>query len=127
MEDLIQAMLDKKIWAVQGSFANEEKYAYKIYVNLKRLGYTVYPVNPSIREVEGDKCYPDIEALPQVPEVVNLVTPPQVTEKIVEQCIRLGVPYVWMQPGAESPAAIEKGKKAGIGVVHDACVYRLVR
>ncbi|MDK2821609.1 MAG: uncharacterized protein PWP31_1574 [Clostridia bacterium] len=124
MEDMIQEMLKKKVWAVLGSFA-KEKYGYKIYKNLKKLGYTVYPINPRINKVDEEVCYKDLESLPQIPEVVNLVTPPQATEKIVEQCIRQGIKYIWMQPGAESDSAIKTAKEAGLNVLYNACVYKL--
>jgi hypothetical protein len=127
MEDLIQQMLSKKVWAVIGSFSGEGKYAYKIFKNLKKLGYRVFPINPKIKNVDGDTCYPNLESLPQIPEVVNLVTPPQVTEKIVGECIRLGIKYIWMQPGAESERAIKTAQNAGLNVIHDACVYSLTR
>ncbi|MBO8137844.1 MAG: CoA-binding protein [Desulfotomaculum sp.] len=125
MQDIVQEMLMQKVWAVLGSFANEEKWAYKIYKNLKKSGYTVYPVNPRLKEIDGEPCYQNLESLPQVPEVVNLVTPPQATEKIVEQCIKLGIKYVWMQPGAESEEAIKKAENAGLNVIHNTCVYKL--
>jgi len=62
-----------------------------------------------------------LESLPERPEVVDLVVPPAVTEQIVQECERLGLSRVWMQPGAESRAAICYCSEHGIGVVHGAC------
>ncbi|MDI3534176.1 MAG: uncharacterized protein PWQ82_541 [Thermosediminibacterales bacterium] len=125
MEDIIQEMLNKKVWAVMGASTNPEKYGYKIYKKLKDKGYTVYPINPRADKIDGDKCYKGLDELPEVPEVVNLVIPPKHTEKAVEKCIELGIKYLWMQPGAESENAIKSAEQAGLKVVHNACVYML--
>lgn len=125
MADLVQTMLEQKVWAVVGSFRSPEKWAYRIYRKLKQGGHTVYAVNPGIKEVDGDPVYASLADLPEVPAVVNVVTPPPVTEELVKECARLGIPYVWMQPGAESEAAVRAAEEAGLNVLHNACVYAL--
>lgn len=125
MKDLIQEMLGKKTWAVAGVSTNKEKFGYIIYKRLKEKGYKVYAINPKADEIDGEKCYKDLDELPEVPEVINIVTPPEVTEQIVEKCKALGINYIWMQPGAESEKAIESARKAGLKVLHNTCVYKL--
>ena len=71
----IQQALDQKVWAVIGATHKTEKFGYKIYKCLKDHGYEVYPVNPNIAEINGDKCYPSLSALPVVPAVVDFVVP----------------------------------------------------
>jgi len=68
--------------------------------------------------IEGVPAYAKLGDLPEVPHGLSIVTPPAVTEKLVEQCIEAGVSYVWMQPGAESALAIEAAERAGLGVIH---------
>ena len=53
----IQQALDQKVWAVIGATHKTEKFGYKIYKCLKDHGYEVYPVNPNVAEIDGDKCY----------------------------------------------------------------------
>ncbi|MZP29183.1 CoA-binding protein [Heliobacterium undosum] len=125
MEDLITSMLEQKVWVVAGSFRSEEKWAYKIYRKLKQKGYTVYALNKAIKEVDGDPTYPELKDLPQVPQVINLVTPPEVSRKLVDESKSIGIDYVWFQPGAESAEAVEAAEKAGLKVLHNACVYAL--
>ena len=52
----IQQALDQKVWAVIGATDKTEKFGYKIYKCLKDHGYEVYPVNPNVAEIDGDKC-----------------------------------------------------------------------
>jgi predicted CoA-binding protein len=123
MDNLIQEFLRKEnVFAVIGVSQNPEKYGHQVYKDLKAAGYTVYPINPNVDEVLGDKCYPSLSDLPEKPDVVDTVVPPAVTEEIVKECKALGIDKVWMQPGSESEQAIEFCEKNGIKVVHDVCV-----
>lgn len=122
MNTLIDKMLSKKVWAVLGVSSNREKYGYKIYKTLKRYGFTVFPINPNTDDVDGEVCYPDLKSLPQIPEVVNFVVPPEVTENEIKKCFQLGIENLWMQPGSGSPAAVKFAKEKNMNVVYNKCV-----
>ena len=123
MESLIQKFLDKRnVFAVVGASRNPEKYGHKVFRDLRDAGYKVYPVNPNAEEILGVKCYPSLKDLPETPDVVDLVVPPKVTEKVVRECKELGVRMVWMQPGSESEDAIKFCVENGMEVVHGVCV-----
>lgn len=109
-------------WAVVGASNDREKYGNIIFRDLKNAGYRVYPVNPKLQEVEGEVCYPDIQSLPEVPAVVNLVVPPQAALKVLDDCHAKGVTRVWFQPGAESDEAIAKAESLGMTVLANACI-----
>jgi len=120
---IIAEFIDKKnVIAVVGASRNPEKYGHKVYKDLKEAGYKVYPVNPNASEILGDKCYPNLESLPERPDVVTVVVPPRVTEKIVKACKDLGIWRVWMQPGSESEKAITFCRENGIKVIHGVCI-----
>jgi len=122
-EELIKGFLNKKnIFSVVGASRDPKKYGYQVYKDLKEAGYEVYPINPNAEKVLGDRCYPDLGDLPIKPDVVDVVVPPKVTEKIVKACKRLGITKVWMQPGSESETAIKFCDENGIDVVHGVCV-----
>jgi len=122
MENLVKDFLKQKKFAVIGSFRNETKFAYKILVNLTEKGFEVFPVNPHIREVEGRVCYKTISDIPYSVDVVNIVTPPLVTENILKECLQKGIKRAWLQPGAESQAAIKFCHDNDIKVVYGICV-----
>ena len=122
MQDLTKNFLKQKRFAVIGSFRNESKYAYQILKALKEKGYEVYPVNPRLKEVEGLTCYPSIGDIPGGVDVADIVTPPEVTERIVKECKEKGIARIWMQPGAGSENAIKFCKENGIDVVYNLCV-----
>lgn len=122
MSSLIAEFPKYRKWAVVGVSEDREKYGNKIYRDLRDAGYRVFPVNPKLETVEGDRCYPSLKALPEVPDVVDLVVPPQVGLTVVQECLDLGIQRIWFQPGSESDAAIQKAEAGGMAVVHDACI-----
>jgi uncharacterized protein len=122
MENLVKDFLKQKKFAVAGSFRNETKYAYKILRTLIKKGYDVYPVNPGLNDVDGIKCYKSVSDIPFDIDVVNVVTPPLVTETIIKECREKSIKRVWLQPGAENEAAIKFCRDNKIDVIYGLCV-----
>ena len=112
--------------AVAGVSSREEKFGHKIFRDLIRAGYNVYGLNPAGVTVLGRRIFRDLSELPVKPDMVITVVHPRATEKIIDDCVKLGIKEVWMQPGSESAPAIERAQKVGIKVTHDACfmVYK---
>lgn len=122
-EVLIREFLDKRnVFAVIGASRDPQKYGYQVYRDLKSAGYKVYSINPNAQEILGDKCYSSLEELPVKPDVVVTVVPPHITERVVEDCKRLGIGKIWMQPGSESEKAIEFCEKNNLAVAHGICI-----
>jgi len=109
-------------WAVVGVSEDRSKYGNKIYRDLRDAGYQVFAVNPKLSTVEGDPCFPSVKALPEIPDVVDLVVPPAISGNVVQDCLDAGAKRIWFQPGSESDEAIEKATAGGMEVVHDACI-----
>jgi predicted CoA-binding protein len=122
-EQMIEEFLEKRnVFAVVGASRNPMKYGHQVYKDLRNAGYTVYPVNPNADEILGDKCYANLESLPEIPQVVDLVIPPEATNEAVKVCKKLGIRRVWMQPGSESRIALDFCKENDIEVVCGVCV-----
>jgi predicted CoA-binding protein len=119
--ELISEFGDRRIWAVVGVSHDRSKFGYFVFRNLSDAGYTVYPINPKGGELQGSQVYPSLADLPEIPEVVDLVVPPAVSEQIVEEAHRLGLSRIWMQPGAESEMAITYCREHDMQVVSGAC------
>lgn len=118
MNENIEKMLAARTFAVVGASTNPEKYGNKVYLSLKRHGKTAYPVNPRAQEIDGDKCYPSVADLPEKPEVVVSIVPSKLTEQLVDEMAAQGLTNLWIQPGAESAAAISQAAEHGIAAVH---------
>lgn len=123
---LEEKMLEKKIWAVVGANQDPEKYGNMIYRKLKTRGYEVYPVNPMYESVEGDKCYKDLSSIPVVPEVIDMVVSPKRGKSIIDEAAKLGIKYIWLQPGTYDDEIQKKIDEHGLEGVQ-ACVLVALR
>ncbi len=122
MQDSIKEFMAQKKFAIVGATDNPKKNGYRIFQNLRRRGYEVYPVNPRLEELDGVRCYPSLSDIPVTVDVVDFVVPPQVTEAVLKECKKLGLDRMWLQPGSESEAAIDFCHENNLKVVHDVCV-----
>ncbi|WP_130806730.1 CoA-binding protein [Senegalia massiliensis] len=118
-------MLEKKVWAVLGVTPNESKFGYKIYKKLKDHDYKVYPINPKYDEINGEKCYESIEELPETPDVLDFVVPPQVSLSALDEVNKKGIKNVWFQPGTSDKNVIEKAKENNLNIVEDCVLVAL--
>src|SRR5919198_4270667 len=97
LDERVQDFLAQKRIAVAGvSGKGAHPVANLIYTKLKRDGHEVFAVNPNAQAFEGDRCYPDLKAIPGGVDGVVIVTRPELTEAIVRQCPEAGVSRVWM-------------------------------
>ena len=117
LQSQIAAFLAGRTYAVAGASRDRAKYGNKVLRALVQNGRTVYPLHPKETEVEGLACYRDLAALPTPIDGLSIVTPPAVTEQIVEQAAAAGVRNVWIQPGAESPRAVQLAQSHGMNVI----------
>jgi predicted CoA-binding protein len=97
-----------------------------IYQRLKKTGHDVIPVNPHMQTFEGERCYPDLKSIPGGVDGVMIITRPEVTERIVQDCAEAKVSRVWMHQSmgkgsSVSPQAVEYCKQHGISVIAGAC------
>jgi predicted CoA-binding protein len=111
-----------QIFAVIGVSQDRQKYGFEVFDALRKRGYNVYPVNPKYGDVDGQTCYPSLQALPEKPEVVVTATPSGVAEKVAEMCGQLGIQTLWMPPETWTENAIAICNAHGIQEIHDLCL-----
>lgn len=115
----IADFLNSDVFAVAGASRDTSKYGYQVFRALLDSGRKVYPINPNAQEIEGHLAFSSIDALPEMPQSLSVVTPPPITEKIIGQAIEAGIQNIWMQPGAESAAGSRLAREAGLNVIDD--------
>jgi predicted CoA-binding protein len=96
IDTLVETFLAQKKIAVVGVSDKRETGCNLAYRTFKKAGYAVSAVNPRMTTFEGDPCYPDLAAIPEKPDGVFILTRPSITEQVVEECVDLGIQYVWM-------------------------------
>ena len=125
MNPVIEKFKSDKNLALIGVSANKQKFGNTLLRELTKKGYTIYPVHPSLAEIDGIKCWPDLKSLPENVTNLLLVVRPESTVEIVAELKETHIRRVWMHRGAgkgsASPAAIEQCKTVGIEVVYGLC------
>lgn len=119
----IEQFLAGAPFAVVGASKDRAKYGNKVLRCYQQRGLEVIAVNPRESEIEGARCVPSLADLDEPVHGVSIITPPSITESVVEQAEAAGIRHLWMQPGAESEAAVERARAAGMNVIWGgACV-----
>ena len=106
-------------FGVVGASANRLKYGNKVLRVYIQNGKRAIPVNPKEEEIEGLPCVADVSQLPDGVKSISVITPPEVTERVVDLAIAKGIGNIWMQPGAESSSAVKKCMENDINVIAD--------
>ena len=122
-QDPVARFLESPAYGVVGASPRRHKYGNKVLRCYQQNGRRAIPVNPREQQIEGVACVASVLDLPDDVQSLSIITPPQVTERVVEQAIQKGIQHVWMQPGAESALAVAACRAAGINVIADgSCV-----
>lgn len=117
LQSRIDAFLNGSPHAVAGASQDRAKFGNKVFRCYMQHGRRVFPVNPTLPEIEGLAAYPTLAALPETVHGLSIITPPPITERLVAEAGRFGIRHIWMQPGAESRAAVAAAEKLGMNVI----------
>ncbi len=123
-EEIRQLLQTVRSIAVVGLSPNESRPSFGVARGLQGRGYRIIPVRPLVDEVLGEKAYPDLESLPERPDIVDVFRAPEHVPAIVDSCIRLGIKRIWLQDGVVNEEAALRAQQAGIQVVMDRCMAR---
>jgi hypothetical protein len=132
-DDVKEILTKYRTVAVVGLSRDPSKDSHRVAEYLQRQGFHIIPVNPTVDEVLGEKCYKSLLDMPadlqRTMEIVDIFRPSSDTPTIVEQAVRLkelyDKPYVvWMQLGIINEQAAEMARQAGITVVMNRCMMQ---
>ncbi len=123
-EELQEILEGSRVIAIVGESNDHYYTSYQVAQYLKKMGYTVYPVNPNITEVEGDRSYPSLVEVPEPIDIVDVFRKPIHLDKIVDQAIAVGARILWAQLDVVSSSQEPEGKAlaGGMKVVSNRCI-----
>jgi hypothetical protein len=113
-----------RVIATVGFSTNPDKPSSYVPEYLMYQGYRVIPVNPTTPEILGEKAYPDLLAIPEKVDVVQIFRPAEDVPAIVAQAIQIGAKVIWMQEGIVNEEAAKTAREAGLQVVMDKCMMK---
>lgn len=125
MLKIIKQFVEDKNLALIGVSKDPHKFGNALLKELSKIGYTIYPVHPELKIVEGNQCYPSLDELPAKVQNLLLVVQPKATEEIITQIDPSKIKRVWMHKGigngSSSAKAIQQSRDKGIEVVYGFC------
>ena len=119
-----------RVIAVVGLSADPNRPSHGVARRLQGYGYRIIPVTPTADSVLGERAVPDLDHLQEAlrpgesVDVVDVFRRPEHVAAIVDACIRLKLPALWLQDGVVDEAAATRAQAAGIFTVMDRCIYR---
>jgi predicted CoA-binding protein len=124
-DEKLRDILEKsRVIAMVGESNDHYYSSYQVAQYLKQMGYTVYPVNPNIQSVDGDRSYDSLSEVPEPIDIVDVFRDPMHLDGIVDEAIAAGARTLWAQLGVvtsnQEPEA--KAKNAGLKVVSNRCM-----
>ena len=124
-KDEISELLAKaKIIAVVGLSSDPMRPSFGVSQYMQRKGYRIIPVNPNEKTVLGEKAYDRLSDVPDKIDVVDVFRRPEFVPEIVDEAIRLKIPFLWLQEGVVHPSAANKAREAGMIVVMNRCILK---
>lgn len=123
-EELIALLKRVQQIAVVGLSPKADRASYGVARAMQRFGYRIIPVRPMANEILGEKVYPDLAAVPDKIDLVDVFRAPEQVDEVVDACIALKLTALWLQEGVVNEPAALRAQAAGMTVVMDRCVYR---
>lgn len=121
----IRALLQKvRTIAVVGLSPQPARPSYFVSKAMQCFGYRIVPVRPAVSEVLGEKAYASLAEVLEPIDLVDVFRAAEHVDAIVDECLRLKIPAIWIQEGIRNEAAAQKARDAGMAVVMDRCIYK---
>lgn len=121
-EEIMKILEEYKVVAVVGMSKDPRKPGYYVPRFLKRHGYKIIPVNPTVDEIMRLKSYPSLLDVPEDVEIVEVFRRPEHTPQVAEEAVKKGAKVLWLQEGIYHPEAVEIARRGGLKVVWNRCM-----
>ncbi len=127
MDEKIRTLLhEARDIAVVGISDKPDRPSNDVAAYLQSAGYRVIPINPLLSEVLGERCYPSLAAYGRPVDVVDIFRKPEAVPPVVEEALSVGTRAVWMQEGIRHAESAAKARSAGVFVVEDLCIKKIL-
>jgi predicted CoA-binding protein len=124
MEEIRDLLKHVKTIAVVGLSPKPGRPSYGVSQAMQRFGYRIVPVRPAVDAVLGEKAYASLADIPFPVDLVDVFRAAEHIPAVVDECLAIKAPAIWIQEGIVHDAAAEKARAAGLTVVMDRCLYK---
>jgi len=122
MDKMIEDFVQGKRLAVVGLSRTGKKFGNIAFKELKERGYQLYPVHPEAKEIDGERCYPSLTALPSPVDGVLVSLPPKKAISVLQDAASAGLKNIWLQQGSESAEVFAQAHRLGLNIISGKCI-----
>jgi len=116
----------RKTVGIVGASSDRSKFGNKAVRAFRDAGWIVFPIHPTLKEVEGLRAYPSLDALPVMElDQVSLYVPAQAGIQVLDQAARKRAREIWLNPGSESPELLDRARELGLSVIQACSILGL--
>jgi len=119
----IQTFLEPRKLAIAGVSRNPKKFGNMVFRELKKKGYSVFPINPNTTEIEGEKCYGAVTDLPGDVKHLVILTPKKETDAVLREAINKGITRIWVQQMSETKDTIRIAEEFQVELITNKCIF----
>ena len=127
VDDIRSLLCKVNTIAVVGFSPEPARPSHRIAAAMQGCGYTIIPIRPGLQHALGEPAWPDLRSVPGPIDLVNVFRAPEHVMPIIDECIDLGLPAVWLQDGVVNEQAAARASAAGIVLIMNDCVWRAYR
>lgn len=124
VDDVIERILALRTIAVVSCSPKPERPSHYVAADMKEHGYRIIPVNPGHKEILGEKCYPNLSAIPEPVDVVDVFRRSEQVLPLIQEAIAIKAKALWLQDAITHPEGEVLAREAGLLVVSNDCMLR---
>jgi len=124
LNDIMTILKNARNIAVVGLSPKSNRPSHQVAKALQSFGYRIIPVRPAVDSILGETAHARLDQIKEPIDIVDVFRAPQHIAPIVDDCIRLKAPVLWLQDGVINEEQALRAQAAGITVIMDRCTYR---
>ena len=121
-KELINDFVSQKNLAIIGVSRNEKKFGNYICKELKKKGYSMFPIHPNLEEYDGLRCYESLDRLPEPIDGIILNIPPDKAKETISDVAKKGIKRVWLQQGSSNDQVVKACETNELQFIQNECI-----
>ena len=124
--EIVKLLKQARTIAVVGISEKPDRPSNDVASYLIEQGYDVIPVNPALEQVFGRRCFKDIASIGKPVDIVDVFRRPEAVPESADEAIASGARAIWMQEGVSHDEAAKRARAAGLIVIEDLCIKKVL-
>lgn len=122
-KEQIDNFLKTRKFAMAGVSRDKKKFGNQVFVQLRKKGYEIIPINPNADEIDGVRCLKSVDELDATIQSLLITTPKSESDKVLEQALNKGIKNIWIQQGGETANSLKIAEEHEQEIIIGKCIF----